>query len=91
MKAEVDVRTGHKWKAPEVVEQAISRFQHLGIVQHDRAGLDWGKPFQLWRKGTKQQRKTVVAEEVTQVEQEHYLLKQCPRASKEHGPNGRTP
>lgn len=76
--AKVAVRTGHKWKAQAQVDEAISRFQHkevLGRVQHNLAGLGWGEPTQFWPTATREQRKTMVVEEVTQVEQERYLIK----------------
>ena len=76
--AAVTVRTGRKWKAHDEVDQAVSRLQHkevLGRVQDSRAGLGWGQPVQFWSKATREQRKTMVVEEVSQVVKDNYLIK----------------
>nr|XP_061819532.1 uncharacterized protein LOC133608354 [Nerophis lumbriciformis] len=76
--AAVIVRTGRKWKAQVEVDQAVSRLKYkeiLGRVQDSRAGLGWGKPVQFWSKATRQQRKAMVVEEVTQVAQDQYWIK----------------
>ncbi|CAJ1057801.1 hypothetical protein F2P79_020824%2C partial [Xyrichtys novacula] len=76
--AAVMVRTGRKWRAQYEVDQAVSRLQHkeiLGRVQDSRAGLGWGQPVQFWSKATRDQRKAMVVEEVSQVEKDHYLVK----------------
>ncbi|KAL7836380.1 hypothetical protein AOLI_G00276640 [Acnodon oligacanthus] len=81
--AGVTICTGRKWRA-----QAISRLKHkevLGRTQVSRAGLGWGEPVQFWSEATREQRKIMAVEEVSQVE------RLCPRASREHGPAGRIP
>ena len=67
----VDVCTGRRWRAQAEVDEAISMLQHkevLGGVQDSQAGLGWGEPVQFWSKPTREQRKTMVIEEVTWVE-----------------------
>ncbi|KAL7847812.1 hypothetical protein AOLI_G00225300 [Acnodon oligacanthus] len=70
------VTTGRKWRAQEELDQAISRLQHkevLGRSRVSRVGLGWGESVQFWSKATREQRKTMVVEEVSQVD--HYLIK----------------
>ncbi len=77
-RAGVTIRTGYRWKAQQEVDQAVNRLQHkevMGRVQHCRAGLGWGEPVQFWSKATREQRKSMVVEEVSQVEQDRYLIK----------------
>uniref|UniRef100_A0A3B1JJ67 Reverse transcriptase domain-containing protein n=1 Tax=Astyanax mexicanus TaxID=7994 RepID=A0A3B1JJ67_ASTMX len=76
--ARVAIRTGRKWRAQEEVNQAISRLQHkevLGRTQVSQAGLGWGESVPFWSKATREQRKIMVVEEVSQVEQDRYLIK----------------
>lgn len=47
----------------------------LGRVQDSRAGLGLEEHMQFCSKATREQRKTMVVEEVTRVEQECYLIK----------------
>lgn len=71
--------------APTAVDQSISRLQHKevrGRVQHNRAGLGWGGPSQFWSTATKEQRKTMVVEEVARVDQERYLIKAVSQGKK---------
>ncbi len=77
-RAGVTIHTGHRWRAQQDVDQAVNRLQHnevMGRVQHSRAGLDWGEPVQFWSKATRDQRKSMVVEEVSRVEQDRYLIK----------------
>ncbi len=77
-RAGVTIRTGHRWRAQQEVDQAVNRLQHkevMGRVQHSQAGLGWGEPVQFWSKATREQRKSMVVEEVSQVEQDRYLIK----------------
>eukprot|EP00064_Thunnus_orientalis_P004215 superscaffoldBa00000377_g4226 len=72
--AKVDVCTGRRWRAQAEVDEAISMLQHkdvLGRVQDSQAGLGWGEHVQFWSKPTREQRKTMVVEEVTWVEWWH--------------------
>ncbi len=76
--AGVTIRTGRRWRAQQEVDQAVNRLQHkeiMGRVQHSRAGLGWGEPVQFWSKATREQRKSMVVEEVLRVEQDRYLIK----------------
>ncbi len=76
--AGVTIRTGRRWRAQQEVDQAVNRLQHkeiMGRVQHSRAGLGWGEPVQFWSKATREQRKSMVVEEVSRVEQDRYLIK----------------
>lgn len=76
--AGVTIHTGRRWRAQQEVDQAITRLQHkevMGRVQHSRAGLGWGEPVQFWSKATREQRKTMVVEEVSRVEQDRYHIK----------------
>lgn len=66
--------------------QAISRLQLkevLGRVQ------DLRQPAHFWAKATREQGKTMVVEEVSQVVQDRYLVKAISQASREHGLVGR--
>ncbi len=77
-RAGVTIRTGYRWKAQQEIDQAVNRLQHkevMGRVQHSQAGLGWGEPVQFWSKATREQRKSMVVEEVSQVEQDRYLIK----------------
>ncbi len=77
-RAGVTIRTRYRWKAQQEIDQAVNRLQHkevMGRVQHSRTGLGWGEPVQFWSKATREQRKSVVVEEVSQVEQDRYLIK----------------
>lgn len=51
------------------------------LVQTSRAGLGWGVPQQLWSKATKRQQKTMVVDEVTRLEQEHFHRKAISQGS----------
>lgn len=76
--AGVTIHTGRRWRAQQEVDQAITRLQHkevMGRVQHSRAGFGWGEPVQFWSKATREQRKTMVVEEVSRVEQDRYHIK----------------
>ncbi|XP_063062033.1 protein NLRC3-like [Engraulis encrasicolus] len=58
------VRTGHKWRVEEAVDQAISRVmlkEIVGRTQSGRAGLGWGEAPKFWKKITK----TVLMAELT--------------------------
>ncbi|CAJ1066598.1 hypothetical protein ROHU_018794 [Xyrichtys novacula] len=82
--AEVPIRTGRKWKAPEEVENAIARLQHkevMGATQTSHAGLGWAAPRQFWSKATRRERKTMVVDKVTRVEQERFHIKAISQGS----------
>jgi len=75
--AGVIIRTGRRWRAQQEVDQAVNRLQHkevMGRVQHSRAGLGWGEPVQFWSKATREQRKSMVVEEDSRIEQDRYLI-----------------
>ncbi len=77
-RAGVTIRTGHRWRAQQEVDQAVNRLEPkevMGRLQHSQAGLGWGEPVQFWSKATREQRKSMVVEEVSQVEQDRYLIK----------------
>lgn len=82
--AKVPIRTGCKWKAPDEVENAISSLKHkevMGSTQTGRAGLGWAAQRQFWSKATKRERKTMVVDEVTRVEQERFHIKAISQGS----------
>ncbi|KAL1246940.1 hypothetical protein QQF64_034695 [Cirrhinus molitorella] len=63
--ANVQIRTGHKWKAHNEVNQAISRLQQkeiIGRVQAIRAGLGHGEASKFWSKASRKGRKELVVE-----------------------------
>ena len=70
-------RNGRKWRVQDEDNQAVSRLQDkevLGRVQDSRAGLGRGHPVQFWSKATREKRKAMEVEEVSQEEQGHYLV-----------------
>lgn len=72
------VRTGHKWNAMQMVEQAIGRLKHreiVGLPQPGRAGFGWGFSFKMWFKGSKKERIDLVISEVVKMEEERYKIR----------------
>lgn len=52
----------------------------MGREQDNQAGLGWGEPGQFWSKATREQQEIMVAEMVTTVKQECYLIKAVSQA-----------
>lgn len=76
--ANARIVTGRKWRAKEEVQKVIGRLQHqevVGVVQTGRAGLGWSDPPILWSKASRKERKDLVVDEVTRIEQEELRVK----------------
>lgn len=74
----VQIRTGHKWKAQVEVDQAISRLHQkeiFGRVQAGRAGLGHGEVPKFWSKASRNERKELVIAEVMRMENECQKVK----------------
>lgn len=76
--ANARIVTGRKWRAKEEVQKAIGRLQHqevVGVVQTGRAGLGWSDPPILWSKASRKERKDLVVDEVTRIDQKELRVR----------------
>ncbi len=70
-------RRQRKWRAKEEVQKVMGKLQHkqiVGMVQTGRAD-GWSEPPILWSKASNKERKDLVVEEVTRIEQEELRVR----------------
>ncbi|KAI8513341.1 hypothetical protein Bbelb_099800 [Branchiostoma belcheri] len=68
-----NICTGRKWKAKDVISQAVNRLHHkdlVGAVQVGRSGLGWGERLHRWSSANPSERRQLVTQEVRRMEEE---------------------